>query len=338
VKVGQEATSRSHNAAVNAHGKGAMNLVKLIEQFGSEDRCHAHLEELRWPDGVRCPRCQSDKISRIVSEVRRAGGRMEPRRQFDCDSCRYQFSVRVGTVFHDSHLPLWKWFLATYMMCESKKGISANQLKRTLGTSYKTAWYLCHRIRSAMDVADPQLLTGVVEVDESYVGGKHKNRHVGVRQRGHVGGHSGKVMVMGAVSRSGGIRFQVDRREPSSIILNAFIAENVDDEEATIYTDNAGGYRSLTKHGYKHEVVDHSADEWVRAEVHTNTVESVWSILKRSIVGSYHQLSTKHLESYLDEIAFKFNNRRNPHLFRDTLIAMLDAETLTYAELIQKDR
>lgn len=336
-----EATSRSHNAAVNAHGKGAMNLVKLIERFGSEDKCHAYLEELRWPDGVRCPRCDSDKISRIVSQVRRAGGRMEPRRQFDCDSCRYQFSVRVGTVFHDSHLPLWKWFLATYMMVESRKGMSANQLKRTLGTSYKTAWYLCHRIRSAMDVADPKLLTGVVEVDESFVGGKAKNRHVSERVKGrgpnHAGGHSGKTMVIGAVSRSGGVRFHVDRREPTSIVLSAFIADNIDDEESTIYTDAAGGYKNLSKKGFKHEVVDHSADEWVRADVHTNTVESVWSILKRSIVGSFHQLSTKHLESYLDEIAFKFNNRRNPHLFRDTLIAMLDAETLTYAELIGKD-
>ncbi|HEY7875718.1 MAG TPA: IS1595 family transposase [Actinomycetota bacterium] len=308
---------------MNAHGKGAMNLVKLIEQFGSEDKCREYLEDLRWPDGPACPRCESKSLSRVAA-----------RNQFDCNSCRYQFSVKVGTVFHDSHLPLWKWFLATYMMCKSKKGMSANQLKRTLDVSYKTAWYLCHRIRHAMDVADPQLLTGIVDVEQSFVGGKHKNRHSSKRARGHTGGHADKTMVIGAVGRDGGVRFQVDRRGPSSIVLSAFIAANVDDEEATVYTDTAGGYGKLKQMGFKHETVDHSADEWVRADVHTNTVESVWSLLKRSIVGSYHQLSTKHLESYLDEIAFRFNNRNNPFLFRDTLIAMLDAETLTYAELI----
>lgn len=326
--VGQEATSRSHNAAVNAHGKGAMNLVKLIERFGSEDRCREYLEDLRWPDGVTCPRCESKSISRVAA-----------RNQYDCNSCRYQFSVKVGTVFHDSHLPLWKWFLATYMMIESKKGMSANQLKRTLGISYKTAWYLCHRIRSAMDVADPRLLTGVVEVDESFVGGKMKNRHVNDRKtrRGNNprDTHGGKTMVVGALQRGGIVRFKVERRDATSVVLGAFVAENIDDEEATVYTDAHASYRALEKNGFRHEVVDHSADEWVRADVHTNAIESVWSLLKRSIVGSYHQLSAKHLESYLDEIAFRFNNRSNPYLFRDTLIAMLDAETLTYADLIQ---
>src|SRR3990172_1029790 len=135
------------------------NLTELIERFGSEDHCHDYLEELRWPDGVRCPRCESGKISRIKT-----------RRQFDCDACRYQFSVRVGTIFHDSKLPLWKWFLAVYMMGESRKGISANQLKRMLGVSYKTAWYLCHRIRAAMRDDMAELLSGIVEADETWIG------------------------------------------------------------------------------------------------------------------------------------------------------------------------
>jgi transposase-like protein len=137
------------------------DLPELIERFGSEDKCHAYLEGLRWSDGVRCPRCDSDKISRIKA-----------RRQFDCDGCRYQFSVRVGTLFHDSKLPLWKWFLAVYMMGESKKSVSANQLSRMLGVSYKTAWYLCHRIRAAMKEEGADLLTGIVEADETYIGGK----------------------------------------------------------------------------------------------------------------------------------------------------------------------
>src|SRR6266566_890890 len=133
-----------------------MNLPDLIEQFGSEELCRDYLEELRWPKGVECPRCESKKISRL-----------KKRAQFECDTCRYQFSVRVNTVFHDSKLPLWKWFLATYLMIESKKGISANQLKRMLNVSYKTAWYLCHRIRSAMEVLEEEPLTGLVEADET---------------------------------------------------------------------------------------------------------------------------------------------------------------------------
>jgi transposase-like protein len=141
--------------------KSEVDLPRLIERFGSEDKCRAYLEELRWPDGVKCPRCDSDKISRIKT-----------RNQFDCDGCRYQFSVRVGTVFQDSKLPLWKWFLAVYMIGEAKKGVSANQLKRMLGVSYKTAWFLCHRIRSAMTDESGKLLTGIVEADETYVGGK----------------------------------------------------------------------------------------------------------------------------------------------------------------------
>jgi transposase-like protein len=330
--VGVEASERKRQAAVNSHGKGDINLVNLIERYGSEEKCREYLEDLRWPEGVTCPRCESKSISKVLK-----------RSQYDCNSCRYQFSVKSGTVFHDSHLPLWKWFLATYMMIEGKKGISANQLKRTLAISYKTAWYLCHRIRSAMDVANPELLTGTVEVDETFLGGKFKNRHVnereknrGANRRGGAQG-SDKTMVLGAISRGGGVRFQVERRHASTMVLSAFIEANVHDDADAVYTDSWRGYDKADFGTAKHETVDHSADEWVRADVHTNTVESVWSILKRSIVGTYHQLSAKHLESYLDAIAFRFNNRHNPYLFRDTLLAMLDAETLTYAELIQTE-
>src|SRR5579864_4249208 len=137
-----------------------LDICQLIDQFGSEERCFAYLEKLRWPEGVTCPRCLSQKISRI-----------ETRDTFDCDNCRYQFSVRVDTIFHDSHLPLWKWFLAVYMMIQAKKGVSANQLKRTLGVSYKTAWYLCHRIRKAVEETNREMLKGTVECDETYIGG-----------------------------------------------------------------------------------------------------------------------------------------------------------------------
>ncbi len=146
------------------------NLINLIERYGNEDKCRKHLEALRWHEGIKCPRCGSEKVSHI-----------KKRDQYDCDECRYQFSVTAGTIFHDSHLPLWKWFLAIYLMTESKKGISANQLSRSLKISYKTAWYLCHRIRKAMleTGVQPQL-TDTVEVDETYVGGKYDAR----RKRG----------------------------------------------------------------------------------------------------------------------------------------------------------
>lgn len=175
-----------------------IDLPKLIERFGSEDKCHAYLEDLRWPDGVRCPRCDSAKISRIAK-----------RRQFDCDGCRYQFSVRVGTLFHDSKLPLWKWFLAVYMMGESKKGVSANQLKRMLGVSYKTAWYLCHRIRAAMKDGGAELLRGVIEADETFVGGKL--RFPAGTSRSDMARHrrDNKTVVLGAVSRGGEVRLRI---------------------------------------------------------------------------------------------------------------------------------
>ncbi|MDQ3619357.1 MAG: IS1595 family transposase [Actinomycetota bacterium] len=312
-----EATERKRQGAVNSHGKGDVNLVNLIERFGSEDRCHAYLEQLRWPDGVRCPRCESDKISRITK-----------RRQFDCDSCRYQFSVRVNTIFHDSHLPLWKWFLAVYMMIEAKKGVSANQLKRTLNVSYKTAWYLCHRIRASMHDDTPQILEGTIEVDETYVGGRHKRKNGSVLKN--------KTMVMGAMERGGSVRFRVERHSKTgtTVLLHKFVGDTTD-ADSTIYTDQHLGYKGIDKTGRKHETVDHGAEEWVRADVHTNSVEGVWSLFKRSLVGSYHQLSAKHLDAYLDEFAFRFNNRKNPYLFRDTLLALINEDRLTYKDLIE---
>src|SRR2546423_7775626 len=152
--------------------KQDVDLLAIMERFGDEGKCRAYLEHLRWPDGVKCLRCDSDKISRVYD-----------RGLFACDSCGYQGSVKVGTIFHDSHLPLTKWFLAVYLMCEAKKGVSALQLKRTLGVAYKTAWYLCHRVRAAVADADTSLLKEIVEVDETYIGGKAKNMHRSRREK-----------------------------------------------------------------------------------------------------------------------------------------------------------
>jgi transposase-like protein len=299
-----------------------INLTELIEQFGSEDKCHAFLEELRWPDGVKCPRCGSDKISRIKA-----------RRQFDCDACRYQFSVRVGTLFHDSKLPLWKWFLAVYMMGESNKGISANQLKRMLGVSYKTAWYLCHRIRAAMKDEGAPLLSGIVEVDETFIGGK---RRYPIPGKPGIGPDfkSRKTMVIGAVQRGGRIRLQAGGNRDKAT-LQGFVRANVDDKTEAIYTDEFYAYGDLTDANTKHRRVSHKEDEWVNGEIHTNTVESAWSLFDRAVIGAYHKLSVKHLPAYLDEFAFRFNNRENAFLFRDTLLRLVEADALPYRELVE---
>jgi transposase-like protein len=293
----------------------AIDLPELIERFGSEDKCHAYLEELRWPDGVNCPRCDSDKISRI-----------KDRRQFDCDGCRYQFSVRVGTLFHDSKLPLWKWFLAVYMMGESRKGISANQLKRMLGVSYKTAWYLCHRIRSAMTDDSGELLRGVVEVDETYIGGVMHGRKQGYK--------GNKVTILGAVERGGRVRMQaMGQKRVTATMTRDFLAKHVAPEAEAIYTDQSTAYQNIADHDTVHERVNHHAHEWVRGLIHTNTVESVWSLFDRAVIGSYHKLSTKHMQAYLDEFAFRFNNRENPYLFRDTILRLVEGDPLTFENL-----
>jgi hypothetical protein len=254
----------------------------------------------------------------------------------DCRECNYQFTVTAGTIFHDTHLPLRKWFMAIYLLCESKKGMSSNQLKRTLNVSYKTAWYLTHRIRAAMADVDPMPLTGTVEVDETFIGGKAKNMHKADRER-RINGRGGvdKTMVLGAMQRGGQVRFRVEQRRTADV-LHRFINEHVSDEAAAIYTDEHTGYQGIGDENTRHETVNHGAEEWVRADVHTNTVEGVWSLFKRSIVGSYHQLSAKHMNAYLDEMAFRFNNRENPYLFRDTLLKLIEAANLPYQRLVHQ--
>lgn len=295
--------------------KQEMNLVSLIERYGNEDKCRAYLEELRWPDGVVCPRCASTSISRIQKP-----------RVFDCNSCGYQFSVTSGTIFHDSHLPLWKWFLTAYMMVEAKKGVSANQIKRTINVSYKTAWYLCHRIRAAMTVEAPTPLAGTVEVDETYVGGT--KRHVGHGFKGN------KTAVIGAIQRQGDARLQVISRADRKT-LHGFIKNHVAPDTEAIYTDEWAPYQGIADENTRHETVNHKAEEWVRGDVHTNSIENVWSLFKRSVVGSYHKVTTKHLDAYLDELEWRFNNRENPYLFRDTLLKLLSSENLPYRDLTQ---
>ena len=265
--------------------KYEMNLVDLIERYHNEDACRADLAALRWPTEVACVRCGSLEIRNSYT-----------RNQYDCGSCGYQFSVTAGTMLHDSHLPLQKWIIATYLMVEAKKGVSANQLKRTLNVSYKTAWYLCHRIRAAMRDAYPLRLKGIVEIDETFVGGK-------VEGKGH-GYRGNKAVVVGAVQRGGKIALQVIHARDRAT-LHEFIRENTADDTEAYFTDEWAPYDGIADDNTRHETVNHSAKEYVRGDVHTNSVENVWSLLKRSIIGSYHKVSAKHLDAYLDELRLR---------------------------------
>ena len=250
---------------------------------------------------------------------------IETRGQWECRSCGYQFSVKAGTIMHDSHLPLRKWFAAVYLMCESKKGISANQLHRTLGVAYRTSWYLCHRIREAMgnDPFTGPTLVGVVEVDETMVGGKRTGENW----------RDNKHWVAGAIERGGRVRIEripdIKRRT-----LHDFIRRAVKDEAEAIYTDDLRSYIGIGDEDTRHETVNHSAEEWVIGDVHTNSIEGVWSLFKRSIVGSFHKMSAKHMDRYLEELEWRFNNRHNPHIFRDALARIVNTDPLRYRELV----
>jgi len=312
--------------------KSDMDLMKLIVKFDTDEKCRMALEKLRWPEGVRCIRCGSEKISRNYK-----------RNQFECTPCGHHFSVTAGTIFHDSHLPLRKWFIAIYLICESKKGISALQLKRVLGVAYKTAWYLCHRVREAVKDADTTLLgldSGFVEADEAYIGGRAKWMHESdKRRRGVKGGRTrDKKVVFGAIERNGNVRLQsggIDRFTKEG--LRAFLKAKLADETKVLSTDGLSAYNGIMDDDNTiHVSVDHTAGEYVRGLAHTNTLENVWSLFKRSIVGSYHQISLKHIDRYLDEFEFRFNNRHNPFLFRDTLLRLLTTEQIEYKELTKE--
>ncbi len=292
-----------------------MTLIELREQFSDEAKCRELLARLRWPEGVICPRCKSKTISRLFTQSK-----------YECSECRYQFSVTAGTIFNDSHLALETWFMAVLLLCEAKKGMSACQVQRTLGISYKTAWYLCHRVRAAMAECDKPMLGGQIEMDETYVGGKGTG--LGRRGRG-----TKKRPVIGIRQRNGELRL-FHAQDVTGRSLEKFLRENVGEDVDVFFTDEFNAYRGIAKRrGFKHEVVQHGTKEYVRGRAHTNTIESAFSLFKRGLRGSWHKLSAKHLQAYLEEMCFRFNRRQRPDLFLDTLRHMVTAPVLTFEKL-----
>lgn len=297
-----------------------VNLFQLTQKFGTDEKCRKALEQLRWPDRPKCPRCKSDATP------------IANRFQYDCDSCHYQFSVTAGTIFHDSHLSIWKWFITTALLCEAKKGISACQIQRTVGMTYKTAWYLCHRIRAAMTEVNRPKLTGIVEMDETYVGGRAH------RKRGR--GAANKEVVIGIRQRQGELRF-FHAEDVRSGTLEKYIRENISDDVDILMTDDLHLYKGAARHlrkQSKHKTIRHSYGINVQGHVHTNTVESAFSLLKRGVLGTWHRISAKHLQAYCNEVCFRFNNRKNPYLLRDTMQKLIGSPSLEYRDLTSNAR
>lgn len=297
----------------------AKNHLKRIHQmtfadwekaFPDEHSCAAYLVKNRWPSGtVRCPRCGNVLV--------KPHGTMEF--NWLCNACspsgtNYRFSVIAGTIFENTNKPLRDWFRVIHLMLTSKKGISALQIQRMTGFgSYKTAWYMCHRIRAGLANEEFRRLIGFVEVDETYVGGKDKNRHWDKKTHMRGGGDPNKFNVIGAIERGGNVVARVLDRVTSAT-AQSFVREVVGTDVSLLNTDEALVYRDL-KHEYNHGTVDHGRRLYVVGALHTNTIEGFWSLIKRGVMGSYHKVSRKYLPLYVAEFQFRYNNRHNADIF-----------------------
>lgn len=287
-----------------------MTIGQFEKLFPDETACRTYLQVNRWPDGVvRCPRCGTHKVYAVPSREH----------HWQCKQCAadgYRFSVLVGTIFENTNKPLRQWFQVMHMMLASKKGISALQIYRVMGFgSYNTAWMMCSKIRAALGHAEFKQLIGYVEVDETFVGGKAKNKHKGPGGRGGMGGTggTGKAIVIGAVKRKGNVIARVIANT-SKETLDAFIRYAVSDRVSLISTDEHRGYMHLRR-SFPHGVVRHGHGQYVHGAIHTNTIEGFWSIVKRGIVGTFHKVSRKYLPLYVNEFEFRYNNRNNPDIF-----------------------
>lgn len=299
---------------------GPTTLLEAIRYFSDEDVCVKTLSATRWPDGViPCPACGTTEQYYLAA-----------RRVWKCKECKKQFSIKVGTIMEDSPVSLTKWLPAIWMITNAKNGISSYKIHRALGVTQKTAWFMLHRIRLAMKVGSFEKLTDKVEADETFVGGRQHNRGTGRGTRG-------KTTVAGAIQRGGDV---VTLVIPSACVatLIPFIESNVQ-KGATVYTDEFSSYISLGRRGYNHSSIAHWSKEYVRGDVHTNTIENFWSLLKRSIKGTYISINPEHLFRYLDEQMFRFNERKGTDGTRFSMVlSQLSGKRVTYRQLTGKER
>jgi transposase-like protein len=317
-----------------------MNLIDVTKQFATPEACNDFLENMRWPDGVECVKCNGKRVSKYTKQastrqrLSAKTGQMETkdvpaRILYICLDCKKQFSVTEGTIFNDTHLSLDKWFLATALMVNAKKGLSALQLQRDVKCAYKTAWYLSHRIRKAMglvELADDEQLSGTVEVDETYMGSKKYDKR---RKRGKFE----KEPVFGMIERDGRAKtYHVPVMNRHRIIDK--MKDDISIHTNAVYTDESQLYKRMPENIKKHESVNHKVKEWVRGDVHTGTIDGYWGLLKRGVIGSYHQISVKHLHRYLSEFQFKWNHRKHQDIFLLVIAALVIGSHLKYDDLI----
>jgi len=316
-----------------------MNIRQAHEKFGTDEQCLQYIEKMRWPDGiVRCVTCGDKNVEKydrpLPNPKKRRSKERDPEKEnkrqwfYICRNadCREQFSPTSGTIFHNTHLPLIVWFQAVALMLNAKKGISAKQLQRDLGIGgYKTAWYLNHRIREVMAEGDIPKLGGIVEIDETYIGGKQKGKGVYY-------GKKQKQVVVGVRQRKGPLRF-IHTKDAKASTLKAIIEEHVSKDVQYVMTDDSTQAYSALKDTGKHMVIRHSIGQYVQGMVHTNTVESAFSLLKRGIVGNFHKVSIKHLQRYLDEFSYRFNRWNDDGAFLETVRRLAGFKPLPFEVL-----
>jgi transposase-like protein len=301
--------------------QSTISTFQLFAMIPDQETARQYLEERLWPNGTVCPTCSGqDRITARKNSFYR------------CNKCQLDFTVRTGTIFERSHVPLHKWVYAMYLVVTARKGISSMQLAKEIGVTQKTAWFMLQRLREAC-AGKGGKLTGIVEIDEAYIGGKEANRHESKKLRAGRGG-AGKAAVMGLRERGGRTVAMTVKGADKETLQNA-IYENVE-IGSTLMTDEHVAYAGLNGIFFKHETVNHMGGEYKRGMVSTNGIESVWALLKRGIYGTWHQVSIKHLNRYVSEVAFRLNagNVKQHTLERiDSFIRSVDGKRLTYERL-----